>query len=118
MKISVGEENGVVIVSATGRMVCSTEVPLRCAINEVLEESRLPMLFDLSGVEFMDSSGLSLCIETHRLKSSRGEAFVCVGLNNSLLRLFQVSQANMRIPICENLQDGLALIANASTSNI
>lgn len=116
MKISVGEENGAVIVSAAGHMVCSTEATLRCTIREILEESRLPMLFDLSGVEFMDSSGLSLCIETYRQKSSRGEPFVCVGLNKALLRLFEVSQANLRIPVCENLEDGLAIIANASTS--
>ncbi len=108
MKYFVQKGGDAVVVRISGSMVSSCQEELRVVCHDLLNISNLPLILDLSEVDFMDSSGLSQCIELSRTKSSRGEMFACAGLNCSLKRLFHVSRADQRIRLYASQREALS----------
>jgi anti-sigma B factor antagonist len=46
---------------------------------------------DLGGVEFIDSSGLRVLIETHRTRAAAGQSLVLVGPSAVVVQLFRIA---------------------------
>jgi anti-anti-sigma factor len=62
MRTEVVEEGGVPVVKLTGELDLSTVDSVRSAIAPVLEAEPNRIDFDLSALEFMDSSGIALML--------------------------------------------------------
>src|SRR5215211_7679534 len=60
---------------------------------DIATSSRLigPLNVDLSGVGFMDSTGLALLLNAHRRMARRGHGFAIVCPGGPLLRVFEVT---------------------------
>lgn len=65
---------------------------LRAALDRVLDDSRASsLIFDLSAVEFMDSSGIGLLIGRYkRMQARGGQTYIC-GSNEQIDRILQLS---------------------------
>jgi len=59
------------VICLKGRIVMANAAELREKIRIILTRGSGKMLLDLSGVEFMDSSGLSVLISAHEMASER-----------------------------------------------
>jgi anti-anti-sigma factor len=59
---------------------------LRCAMRE----SHSPTVVDLSGVEFMDSSGINALIDAHRNAPEFGSNLVIVAPSTACRRVFEM----------------------------
>ena len=57
------------------------------------------VIFDISGVETIDSRGLALLITLHDRLDTENRGFALLGLKPAILRVFRMTQMNEIIPI-------------------
>lgn len=57
----------------------------------IAESSSDPLLIDLSGVDFVDSSGLRVLIEAHQTRQATGRTMTLVRPSHVVSRLFEIA---------------------------
>jgi|SRR5215211_2278803 len=83
--------DGFELLIVEGEIDIATSSRLIGPLNEAVTETRLPLIVDLSGVGFMDSTGLALLLNAHRRMARRGHGFAIVCPGGPLLRVFEVT---------------------------
>lgn len=68
------------------------------------------IIFDMSDVKFVDSSGLSAILISDRLCKNAKGTFVLSGLNEQMLRLLNISQLDTVLHIVHSLQEAKDLV--------
>lgn len=68
------------------------------------------IIFDLSQVKYIDSSGLSSLLVGHRLCKNSEGTFILTGLNENIVRLMDISQLQDVIAIVPTVEEGIDLI--------
>lgn len=91
IKLDITESDDRVAVDVTGEIDVYTAPKLRETLFPLSERNGVNMIIDLSGVEYMDSTGLGVFVGTFKnVRSSNGE-FQLVGLSDRLKRLFEIT---------------------------
>ena len=94
------------MVFVTGRLGAPTSVRLARALDEVVDAGHCRLLVDVSGVDYLSSSGLAVIERTAaRLKDSGGVLVLC-GLQEPVRVSFEVSGAAGHLSLAETVQDG------------
>ncbi|MBP2706443.1 STAS domain-containing protein [Microbispora sp. RL4-1S] len=94
------------IISVAGELDIATCDQLGEAAERMLDRPGVRLLFDLTDVTFMDSSGIDVIIEVHvRLGGDR--VAVC-GLSARHQRLFDLLGLTERLPVYPTLRDALS----------
>ncbi len=68
------------------------------------------IIFDLSEVKFVDSSGLSAILISDRLCKNASGTFVLSSMNEQMLRLLKISQLDSVLHIVRSLQEAKDLV--------
>jgi len=68
------------------------------------------IIFDMSQIKFVDSSGLSSILISNRLCKNANGTFVLTGVNDTVLRLIKISQLNSILNIVPSLQEAKDLV--------
>ncbi len=63
------------------------------------------MVIDLSGVKYIDSSGLSAILVANRLCKGTGGVLVITGISESVMKLITISQLDTVINIIQNQKE-------------
>lgn len=82
-----GEGNDVAVVRVTGDVDIMSVDPIREAVEQALTGGATTVVFDLSAVDFMDSSGIAALIET----SSRAQSVWLRAPSMAVQRLIDVT---------------------------
>ncbi|MEZ5003848.1 MAG: STAS domain-containing protein [Chitinophagales bacterium] len=93
MKFSVDKQEKVVSISLQEEKLNSLTAPkLKSELIILREEGYRNIVFDLSEVKFVDSSGLSSILVGNRICKEAGGTFVICGLNEQVQKLIKISQ--------------------------
>lgn len=65
------------------------------------------IILDLSGVKYVDSSGLSALLVGNRIFSEDGGIFVLTGLTDHVMKLIKISQLHNVLNILPTVQEGI-----------
>lgn len=77
MEISTMEYKRVAVVTVTGRVDSATSGELEAALKALLGKGASNLVLDLSGVDFLSSSGLRVMVTTRKaLKEAGGEVVI------------------------------------------
>ncbi|MBS1657415.1 MAG: STAS domain-containing protein [Chitinophagales bacterium] len=68
------------------------------------------IIFDMTAIKYVDSSGLSAILISDRLCKNAGGTFVITGANDQVKRLLQISQLDSVLNITPTLQEAKDLI--------
>ena len=85
-------DSGIAVVTVSGRLVLGKDVErLELAINELLKQDQKKFVFDISTLDYADSSGIGTLVAclTH-IRKAGGELRMA-GANARMLRLFQMT---------------------------
>ena len=90
------------VLSVTGDIDTGTIGTLAQSVDGVLENGAAELWIDLSGTEFMDSTGVHLMLETRRrvVALNRQMAIICP--RGRIRRLLDVSGASRLLPLFED----------------
>ncbi len=113
-KFSVSEEDvdeRTRVLSATGEVHVSTAPQLADSLNAALESGRTRLVLDFSGVEFIDSTGLSVLLNALRRLSRDDGAMALVCTNPTVLRLFEITRLDSTFDIVATREEALRHVA-------
>jgi anti-sigma B factor antagonist len=102
---------GVQVVNVSGEIHVSTAPSFREQLTEVIESGGSALVLDLSGVEFIDSTGLSVLLTGLRQISQRGGNMVLVCKNPTVLRLFQITSLDSTFEIVPDRPTAIARVS-------
>jgi len=91
--ITVLQNDEEVLVRLNGRTTVDSSPDLRDRLLQVLSEQRSPRVItvDLSGVTYIEASGIATLLEALKIARHRQMTFCLQGLGGSVLRLFEVT---------------------------
>ena len=99
MEMKVELDSDIIFLKLSGSLVASSLELLRSQVQKLVDKKYVNIVLDMSRVEFVDSSGLGLCITTAReLKAISGK-LVCFGLNDNVQKLFKMTRADQKIAV-------------------
>ena len=95
------------VISVGGEIHVSTAPEFQRRLDEAISRGKTAVVLDLSGVEFIDSTGLSVILNgLRRVTRQRGRmALVCT--NPTVLRLFEITRLDTTFDIHESREDAL-----------
>jgi len=106
------------IASVRGEIHVSTAPELNDALTEALVSGPTNLVVDLTAVEFIDSTGLSVLLSALRQVTRAGGRMPVVCRNPTVLRLFEITQLDRTFDLHADLDAALtALQPDAGASN-
>ena len=100
-QVEVGKDRTAATVTVTGDLDLASVDRLETARATALASNPSSLLIDLSGVRFVDSSGLKFLIETDRLSRTGGWRLQLLRPADSAMRVFVVTGADRHLPFVD-----------------
>lgn len=92
MLVSSERKNDILIVRLEGELDHHHAEEIRDAIDEILEDTSIRhLVFDLTNLRFMDSSGIGVFMGRYKTISKRGGQACITNVNGQLARIMDVS---------------------------
>lgn len=98
--LTFGRERGAVVVGVFGELDCATAAILEQRMEDLLEaQGNLTVVIDLSGMTFVDSSGLSVLVTAFRHLRDRGGELLLRHPSASTRKVFEITGLSRVLPI-------------------
>jgi anti-sigma B factor antagonist len=92
-------EDGVAVIALSGELDIAATAALEDALHAAAEApATLGIVIDLSGLEFMDSSGLRAIAMAHQRLDGQGVRFALVRGGDPVHRVFEITRMTERLP--------------------
>jgi anti-sigma B factor antagonist len=102
----VREERGTLVVSFEGDVDLEYSPQARRVLLDLVNQGR-DVLVDLSGVGYIDSSGVANLVEAFQLSRQNGTGFALVSVNAAALRVLELARLDKVFRIFASVEDGL-----------
>ncbi|MCR3922200.1 MAG: anti-sigma F factor antagonist [Firmicutes bacterium] len=111
MEIQLKKAGGTLVVRMVGELDHHAVTELRDKIDPKLAREDIKnILFDFYGVDFMDSSGLGLILGRYKIVSEMGGKVLACSISPRLMRIFEMSGLQTKIPVYGNERDALTSV--------
>lgn len=108
MKIDASKEKSVVVVIVEGDLDASNAPDLRAKFEELIGQGENQYVIDLSGVPFMDSSGIAALVNLFkRVRIGAGDVKLC-GLQEEVKKVFELTRLNRVFDIFDTCAEAAA----------
>jgi anti-sigma B factor antagonist len=111
-----GEEHhnsGAQALELTGELDVASAPALRERLAEIATRGRGPLVIDLTRLEFIDSTGLSVLLNAKRRLTRRGRGFALVCPPGHIRRILEVTQLLDTLDCHASREDALGALAGA-----
>ncbi len=105
MEHAVREEQGNLVVSFRGEVDLEHSPKARAVLLGCVERGR-DVFVDLSGVSYIDSSGVASLVEAFQASRKKGLKFALVSVNAAALRVLELARLDKVFTIHESLPEG------------
>lgn len=97
------------VVKASGRIDSHTAPDLKEAFDGLLEGGRYRMVFDMSEIEFLSSSGVWVLLETQKLaRKKRGGDLVIASANENIQKTLDLAGLMHFMKLFEDIDSAVA----------
>ena len=107
LSIDVRDADGWQVVAVSGEIDIRTAPQLRERLNAVLDEGVTKLIVDLEGVDFMDSTALSVMVGAHKRLQRAGSGLVLVCTRPQLLRVLDLTGLSRVFTVHDELAGAL-----------
>jgi len=105
MEATVHDDSGVAVVALTGDIDFNTSPEARKVLLDLAAKDR-DMVVDLSGVSYIDSSGIASLIEAFQAARTNGHRFGLAAVSEPAMRVLRLAQLDKVFPIYETVAAG------------
>ncbi|MDX6280883.1 MAG: anti-sigma factor antagonist, partial [Kribbellaceae bacterium] len=102
LTIRTNQNNDHVVLGLSGDLDMESAPALTVELKAVLGSR--PVLIDLSGVEFMDSTGVGVLVGAHREAAARGGALLLAGPGPRLQKIFKITKLDKVFAIHDTME--------------
>lgn len=96
------------MVALAGEVDATNSEELHGVLESVVREHPRLLLVDLSGLSFMDSTGLRMLLRANRELDREGGVLGLVAPQASVARVLQLTKADQLIPVYDSVADAAA----------
>ena len=107
MKHELREENGTTVIAFEGEIDLSCSPDARKVLLDCIKR-KLPVVVDMSGVTYIDSSGVASLVESLQTARKGGSAFILAAVSEAALRVLQLARLDRVFTIHGTVEEGLA----------
>lgn len=107
MEHEVREQQGGLVVALRGDVDLGNSPRARALLLECVERDG-PVVVDLSGVTYIDSSGVASLVEAFQNARRQGTDFRLAAVSDAALRVLELARLDKVFPIHATVEDGLA----------
>ncbi|HEY73067.1 MAG: anti-anti-sigma factor [Chloroflexi bacterium] len=108
MQIDVEKEKDVVVVTVEGDLDSSSAPDLRAKFEELIRQRENQYVIDLTGVPFMDSSGIAALVNLFkRVRIGAGDVKLC-GLQEEVKKVFKLTRLDRVFDIFDTRAEAVA----------
>ena len=100
-------ERGVTVLELQGDVDVAQGIALRDVLGALLDGDPSPLVVDLTGVRFLDSSGVGLLVTSHRRCEELDRPFAVAGAADAVLRTLQLTRTDRILTVHATLDDAL-----------
>ena len=102
------QESGIIILAIDGNLDAEGTQAMEEKVLALLESGETKLLFDFSGLDYINSSGLRVLVLAYqRLKKTSGTVAIC-GVKDYIQEVFEVSGYDKIFPLYAARTDALA----------
>ncbi|MHC4479883.1 MAG: STAS domain-containing protein [Planctomycetota bacterium] len=101
---------GCPVVALAGELNITTASQLRDVLMPYVKTKEPCLVVDLSGLKFMDTSGLATLIEAHLKTEQAGGGMALCGLREPVAEIFDITKVTRLFSICETEQEAVDLL--------
>jgi anti-sigma B factor antagonist len=102
------------VIHVKGEIHVSTVTDFAQRLDEAMRRDASAIVLDLTEVEFIDSTGLSVLLNGLRTITLRGGRLALAISNPTVLRLFEITRLDATFDIEPTLQDALRRVQSAA----
>jgi anti-sigma B factor antagonist len=106
--VQVGSESGRTVVAVTGEVDAHTAPALQAELNPLSQVPGAALVVDLSGVDFIDSTGLGVIVTTLKHVREADGTLDVVVCTPRVLKVFALTGLDVVIPLHETRAAALA----------
>jgi anti-anti-sigma factor len=106
LEVSSDQQGRKLVITVAGELDVSTAPILERELDRAAEASPPSLRLDLSGLRFMDSTGLQLVLSTATRAQEAGRELELVRSSDSVQRVFQVAGLEERLTFVDPEPDG------------
>ena len=110
MDVTVETHEDVAVIIPVGNLVASEINSFNSQVKTLVGNNIRFVLLDMSGITFMDSSGLDAVMTINKHAIGNGGLLVCAALKDNVLKVFRVTWADQKIPVVATRSDALMMI--------
>jgi anti-anti-sigma factor len=110
MRLESQVRDGVCILRLQGRFVTGSDAALQSAQNSLHEIGIAKAVVDLSGVPYIDSTGLAFIVELHKSLAGRGGQLFLAGANERVREVLEMTRIGQIVPLYEDVEDAEAAL--------
>ncbi|MGL1863079.1 MAG: STAS domain-containing protein [Pseudodesulfovibrio sp.] len=102
------KENGITILAVDGNLDAEGTQIMEEKVVGLLEGGETSLLFDFSGLDYINSSGLRVLVLAYqRLKKTSGKVAIC-GIKDYIQEVFEVSGYDKIFPLYTTKEDAVS----------
>lgn len=109
MEHSTEEVDGVTVVAFTGDVDLQSSPDARKVLLGAVGGGK-PVVVDLSGVGYIDSSGVASLVESLQTARKSGGKLALASVSDGALRVLQLARLDKVFTICDSVEQGVAEI--------
>lgn len=102
----VREQEGVVVIAISGDVDLESSPKVRDVLLDCVGSKR-PVLVDMSGVSYIDSSGVASLVEAHQSARKSKSRFALADVSQSAMRVLELARLDKVFTIHTSLADAL-----------
>jgi anti-sigma B factor antagonist len=103
-----------VVIRIAGEIHATTAPEFSERLNEAIADGKTGVVLDLTGVEFIDSTGLSVLLNGLRRVTRVRGSMVLACANPTVLRLFEITKLDSTFEIVPSCDDAIARLRQVS----
>jgi anti-sigma B factor antagonist len=112
MEIERLDEDGTTVVTVRGVIKLGESASaFSNFLSDVLDQGRSPVLIDLEGIDYVDSTGLGELVGHLQRFEAQGRRMVFVNPARRLRKLFELTRLNEVVPIYDDMEQAKAGLA-------
>ncbi|MFN8125011.1 MAG: STAS domain-containing protein [Candidatus Nanopelagicales bacterium] len=91
MEITTSDNGTATVVAVTGELDVYTAPELETALNDLIGQGRSDLVIDLSGVDFLDSTGLGVMVKALKWAREAGGGLRVVATQERITKVFTIT---------------------------
>ena len=107
MNIDVRDSGSVKVVAVDGRLDTTNYNELEAVVNKLINEGVKDVVFDLSALEYISSSGLRVMLLTLKKTSAAGGKLILCNMKEGIREIFEISGFTTIFSIMPDMNDAL-----------